>query len=395
MSNQCGTSGTFDLSNQAPNPAENVTLNYLPMGISGLMYNTDDNWITGLCSRSSTPNVTYTNSNNKTNNYYANKMWIVGKSNIPDASICKLHTFSGTSLNLSFTSDSQSSAANDGTSPSGELIIENFSEDGSQVLYMCFLLTYVGSNAPPGGQVDAIFNAVDTNQRQITVNLNNDIFGNVDPNATYVEYKSTQLSSGAEVLIYMNPIRIGAALVNALQNNLALIDMYNSDFTIIPLSVPGSWMECEYVPIDSEEVTSYNLPLASNILESQSNQNSIKTILTFIVFAILTGIAYAVVPDAYKFLVNLATGNNLNPQGKVNRIFRLDILLTCVIMITALTLVFVGAFANPAKVSNTGTILTAGLTMSILFVLFYIIIQSKKRDPEFLDVPTDMQPQLF
>ena len=64
-------------------------------------------------------------------------------------------------------------------------------------------------------------------------------------------------------------------------------------------------------------------------------------------------------------------------------------------MITALTLIFVGAFANPATVPNTATILTAGLTMSILFVLFYIIIQSKKRDPEFLGVPTNIQPVLF
>ena len=161
--------------------------------------------------------------------------------------------------------------------------------------------------------------------------------------------------------------------------------MYNKTYTTIPLSVPGSWMECEYVPLDSEEVAAYNLPLASDILENQSNQNSMKTIMTFIIFAILCGIAYAIVPDSYLFLVRMALGKGFkSPQQEVNRIFWLDVILSSVIMITAITLIMVGAFANPQTTPNTGTILTAGLTMSILFVLCYIIVQSKKQNPNFL-----------
>ena len=69
MSNICGPTGIFNLNNVAPNAAESVTLNYLPMGISALDYNTNNNWITGLCSRSSAPNVTYTNEQNQTIHY--------------------------------------------------------------------------------------------------------------------------------------------------------------------------------------------------------------------------------------------------------------------------------------------------------------------------------------
>ena len=391
MSNICGPTGIFNLNNVAPNAAESVTLNYLPMGISALDYNTESNWITGLCSRSSAPNITYTNEQNQTIHYYANKLWIVGESNIPNESTCTLHRFSGGNLPNMVTVSSSPSSDSTGNRPTGELIIENFSEDGSRVLYMCFLLIYVGENAPPGGQIDQIFGAIQNNQTEITVDFNHDIFGNIDPNANYLEYKSSQLNSGSEVIVYMNPIRIGSALVNALQNNLAAFDMFNANFTLIPISVPGNWMECEYVPIDSEEVAAYNLPLASGILETQSNQNSLKTILIFIVFAILSAVAYAVVPDGYLFLVDMVIGRDYKtPSEKAQTVFWIDVVLSGIIMITAITLVMVGAFANPAKVANTGTILTAGLTMSILFVLCYIIIQSKKQDEKFLDIPPNM-----
>lgn len=382
----CGNTGILSI-DQAPNNTCSVTLNYLPMGVSAIMMDPDNKWVTGLCSRSSSPNVTYTNDQNVTTTYYANKLWIVGSAT---GTNCPLHEFSGyppgqLQTVVSGAPSSAPSTTPAGQQPTGELIIQNFSEDGSKVLYMCFLLVYVGSNAPPGGQIESLFDAVINKQTEKTVDFNSDIFGNVDPKAVYLEYNSVKLNKGAEVMIYSNPIRIGATMVNILQNNLGMFDMYNATYTTIPLSVPGSWMECEYVPLDSEEVAAYNLPLASDILENQSNQNSMKTIMTFIVFAILCGIAYAIVPDSYLFLVRMALGKGFkSPQQEVNRIFWLDVIMSSVILITAVTLIMVGAFANPQTTPNTGTILTAGLTMAILFVLCYIIVQSKKQNPNFL-----------
>ena len=49
---------------QTPNTNESVTLNYLPMGLSGVMLDPTNKWVTGMCSRSTSPNVVYTDSQN-------------------------------------------------------------------------------------------------------------------------------------------------------------------------------------------------------------------------------------------------------------------------------------------------------------------------------------------
>jgi|TARA_Y100000389_G_scaffold204691_1_gene258911 hypothetical protein len=384
-------SDTFDI-NQTPNSSESVSLNYLPMGLSGVMMDTQNNWVTGLCSRSASPNITYTSSDNVKTNYYANKLWILGSAtgtNYP------LHKFSGYPSGQLTT---------DGT-PTAELVIQNFSEDGLKTVYMCFLLDYVGTSAPPGGQIQNIFNAVTNDQTEVTVDLNGDIFGNVDPSAVYLQYTSQTLGSGADVIIYSNPIRIGASLVNVLQNNLGLFDMYDSPYTIIPMSEPGSWMECDYVPIDSEEVASYystpveggtvSMPLTSGIVAEAGTNNSLKTIISFMVFAVLCGIAYTIVPDCYLFLVRLIIGKGyISSQGEVNRVFWLDLFLSIAIGGTAITLICIGAFGNPASIPNTGVLLSTGLTMGIFYTLCYVIIQSKKMGDNFLPggINYNMQP---
>ena len=143
---------TFNI-HKTPNTSESVILNYLPMGLTGIMMDPNNNWVTAMCSRSSSPNVTYVNTSNVTTQYYANKLWIIGGAsgtNYP------LHNFSGYPANQLING-----------SPSAELVIQNFSEDGENTLYTCFLLDYVGTSAPPGGQIENIFNTIESNQNSI------------------------------------------------------------------------------------------------------------------------------------------------------------------------------------------------------------------------------------
>jgi hypothetical protein len=370
-------SDTFDI-NQTPNSSESVTLNYLPMGLSGVMMDTQNEWVTGLCSRTSSPNITYTTSDNVKTNYYANKLWIIGSASGTNYPLHKLSGYPGGELTNG--------------SPTAELVIQNFSEDGEKTIYMCFLLEYVGTNAPPGGQIQNIFNAITNDQPEVTVDLNGDIFGNVDPNAVYLQYTSQTLGSGADVMIYSNPIRIGASLVNVLQNNLGLFDMYDSPYTIIPMSEPGSWMECDYVPIDSEEVASYystpveggtvSMPLSSGIVADAGTNNSMKTIISFMVFAVLCGVAYTIIPDSYLFLVHLVIGKGyISKQGEVNRVYWLDLIISALVGGTSVLLICLGAFGN---YTNSSVLLSTGLTLGIFYTLCYIIIQSKKMNSNFL-----------
>ena len=358
---------------QTPNTNESVTLNYLPMGLSGVMLDPTNKWVTGMCSRSTSPNVVYTDSQNVTRNYYAQRLWIVGGS-------------TGTTYPLQSFTGFASGELNANGTPTAEVIIQNFSEDGENLLYTVFLLSYVGTSAPPGGQIENIFNTIENKQTEVTVNLNSDIFGNVDPNAVYLQYTSKELGPGSNVIVYSNPIRVGSTMVEILQNNLGLFDMYASDYNIIPLSVPGQWMECDYVPIDSEEVAAYNLPLASEVLTESGNNSSIKTIMMFMIFAVLCGIAYSIVPSVYLYLVELVLGHTYMTSYSANqRIYRLDLFISVLFCVPAVVLICVGAFGDPQKIPNTGTLLTTGLTLAIFYTLCFVIVESKKSSGTFLN----------
>ena len=351
--------------NQPPNTSESVTLNYLPMGLNNVGADSTNSWVTAACSRASSPNVTYTNSSNITKNYYATSMWIVGGAS---GTTYPLHTFSGFPTTVL-----------PNGSPTAELIIQHISDDGDSTLYACFLLNFVGANAPPGGQIDAIFNAVGSNQSTVTVDFSADIFRNLDTNAVYVQYISSTLSPGANVIIYSNPINIGSAQVGALQNNLGLFDMSSSNYTIIPPAVPGQWMECDYVPIDSEEVASYSLPLVSGVVEQGGAQNSMKTIMMFIVFSLLTAFAYLIIPRSYLYLVHLITS-----QYSANYIYYLNIAISTIFIGLSIIFILHGAFSDT---TSSNYYLTTGFTLGILYMLGYVIIQSKiQTDPNFLPV---------
>lgn len=355
---------------QTPNTSENVILNYSSVGLTNLNMDTQNSWISATCSRSSSPNVTYTNTSNVTTKYYASKLWIIGGGS---GSKYPLHNFSGYPTTV-FPKGS----------PTAELIIKNDTEDYESHIYTCFLLNYVGSSAPPGSQIDNMFMNISNKQTQLTVNLNEDIFRSDAPNAKHIQYTSKKLGGGSNVIIYSEPINIGSTQVELLQNNLGLFDMYNSVYSITSSMDQGDWMECDYVPIDSEDVTTYSLPIDSGIVQDASGQTTIQTIMMFIVFAILTTFAYILFPKIYFYLlqqwVQYSIGNAyLGMKQKEDKISSFDFWISMIWCGIAFLLIFAGAFW-----SNEGAALSTGLTMSIYYILSYVIIQSKKTDATFL-----------
>jgi heme/copper-type cytochrome/quinol oxidase subunit 4 len=350
------TKDGFNLS-QTKDTSKSLTMNYLPMGLTDIVQEPALNCISAMCSRSASSNITYTE-NNVTTEYKANKLWIVSAAS---GSQYKLHNVQGC--------------------PSGELIIQNFDTNGDKVLYICYLLNLV-SDTIPGCQIDTIFQAVKDNKTTNTVDLNSDIYRRDDPQAEFIQYNSVDLNPGKTVIVYTNPIDINSTQLMTLQNNLANFDMYNKTYSIIGKDVPGQWMECEYAPIDSTETAAFNLPLASEILESQAQQNSFKTIMMFIVFAILTALTYVIIPDSYLFIISMVFGKKfLSQADKEDRVYYVDFALTVVFGIIPLILILTGTFSDA---ENSALQLLIGITGAIFYTVCYIIIQSKKMNKAFI-----------
>ena len=356
--------------NQTPDSTQSITVNYLPMGLTGVLNDPNNYCISALCSKSSTPNVTYSNSSGQ-QQFMANKLWIVGNA---QGSLTPLHSVQGIAPG----------------SVNGELIVQNINTNGDQVLYTCFLLCVTATAIPGAEQIDNILNVTPQNNT-LTVDLGAAINSKPVSNPAYIQYQSTVLGpNNPTVIIFTQPIWITSVNLFTLQNNLGLFDMpmpsTPSNYAVIPLNVPGSWMECDYVPIDGGEVTTYNLPISSDLVKSGSMFSSLQTVILFIVFFFLCAMSYFIVPAMYLAVIYRVLGRSyLDQNEKRTRILWADIAISAILAGTAIILICVGTFAPPASVTNSGDILLSGFSIGIIYIISYIIIQAKKSGGRFIE----------
>ncbi len=346
----------FDLTKEV-DAAKTIKINYLPMGVTNIINDTKNNWIAGTCGRGASSNVTYTDSG-ITKEYKADKLWIVSNKN--GAGDTPLQLVNGVDYNA-------------------ELIIRNLDTNNNDPMYICFLLN-VAEHGPKNGQIDGIVRAATANPpvTSLSVDLNADIFRINNPNAKYIQYKS---SNKRNVFIYSEPIRITAVEIFGLENNITYFDMNASDYSLIGSPVPGDWMECDYVPIDAEEVTSYNLPVASGLIQDQSANQSLKTMVMFILFIIFMGLSYTIIPTAYLYTAKVIfdfTKTRLATE-QTDQLKSVNTGLTVLIAGTALILLFSGAgvFGDTTNMPNAGLYLLIGMSLGIFYMIGYVILQSK------------------
>jgi hypothetical protein len=359
MSKKKGTQG-FNLS-KTHDTSQSVYVNQLPLGLTNLFYDRNNNYITATCSQTSSSNITYT-TNGKPVEYKAVQIWIVGQDPTNP-----LHSING-----------QSPFA-------GELIIKHTSTTGNETLYLCYPLKF--TNTSTNGQVDNILNNYSDPKLAGTMAL--DISKDISAaskttkvNPVYVQYDSTKISK-ANVLLYTNPLMISSQTIGGLKNTNPPIDMFPSQISnhnIIPLTVPGDWMECDYVPIDSEEVATLNMPLSSNAIKTGGAASSIQTILLFIIFFFSFYFSYLILPEAYSALAKRFIGNNVSSDAGKAKIYQMDLIVSAIFIFFSVMLIWYGATAN---VSNSGDYLLAGFSIGMIYTIGYTIIQSKKVNNNF------------
>jgi hypothetical protein len=297
-------------------------------------------------------NITYSKSN-VTTNYTSSQIRICGK----------LHNI-------------------DDVSYDGELVIRNDPMTNSGAippLYMCFLLSSNTNNV--ANEVDNLFNKESDNITNFNVPVNSD-------GAKYILYKSSDTNgTPCIVAIFLNPILIKTSLTGYSKS----IDWFKvtpspspTDYSILKSDSDGDWMECDYVPVDSETVTTYSLPIQSNIIKDSNALDSLRTIIMFVVFFIICVFSYFLIPVIYVAIAGYILKSKLL-EGKSNTasdpkktVLYMDYILTVLLGGLGLILICVGAFSDPKKVENTGDLLLTGFSLSMIYIIGYIVIQSKK-----------------
>lgn len=312
-------------------------------------------------------NVTYTKSN-VTANFTASKLQICGQ----------IHDINGMSYD-------------------GELVIQTLPMTNAGLtppLYMCFLLSSNSTNNK--SDIDDLFKS--TSASQLPLNISADANG-----AKYILYKSTD-AQGAPciVAIFTTPILIQSSL-SGYTKTTPWFKPATADYIVIQSNSDGDWMECDYVPVGSETVTTYNLPIQSSIIKDSNALDSLRTIIMFVVFFIICVFSYFLIPVIYvavagyivksKFFTSMTGTMNAENTGaedknKNNRktILYMDYVLSFLFGGLGLILISVGAFSDTSKVENTGDLLLTGFSLSMIYIIGYIVIQSKKLStPGFIE----------
>jgi hypothetical protein len=346
----------FDL-NKKPDPLKTLLHNYPVLTVSAITQTGDagknDAKIYANVSDSSDPNVVFTQSN-ATSNYKASKLFIYGD----------LH-------------------ANNGINFDGELVIKNdpLTNAGSTPsIYMCFVLSANTNNKMT--DIDKIIKA--SGSTPLTVTLND--FINTANDLKYVMYDAKNNNGiPCKVAVFSNPIEINTQLTGFVT---ACDDLFITpnpvEYSVIENSNQGDWMECDYVPIESADVATYSLPIQSSLIKDSNSMDALRTIIMFVVFFMICVFAYFLIPVIYIAILSKMFKPGVEGEKKKKTVLYLDYVLSFIFGGTGLILICIGAFSDPEKVDNVGNILLAGFAVSIIYIVSYIVIQSKKLSGPFV-----------
>ena len=325
--------------------ATTITFDYPSMNISNIINDTTKNyWVSGTCNPpSNTTNITYS-VNGASATFTATQMWIVGPEN------SNLHNVPGASFN-------------------GELIIQNTSANGT--FYMCFLLASSPLNAL--SDIDNLFNSSNA-----FIDINLDIVPTSGNNSFMIYTISVD---NYTIAVYTSPIPISANLFKY-QNNLTNIAMTGSDMITISNDNSSEWMECDNVPIGADTVATYNLPIYSGLVKDINTLDSFKTIVMFIIFFLSCVFCYFLIPTTYLAFIDFIMGNRYyDPNAKKQSVKWIDFGLTAFFVGMAIILIITGLSVK----TNSGDLILTGIIFGMIYLIGYIIIQSKKMAGRFIE----------
>ena len=212
---------------------------------------------------------------------------------------------------------------------------------------------------------------------QLKANFDEDIYSKKVPDTRFVEYTSTK-GNKAKVLTFGAPVSIISVYLMSLENNVNLFNIQPNTYSIVTLTAPGEWMECDYVPIDSsEEVATYSLPVGSGLVQENAAYNSLKTMMTYIMFIIFTALSYMMIPYVYAFLLQQLfkyTQTKMDVERE-KTMKNFDMGATFAMALLASLLIVMGATTG---YDFSPSMLLYGVIIGIMVLLGIIIVNSKK-----------------
>lgn len=347
-------SSGFDLTNNEDN-TKSVSINLTSLGLVNIYKSTSNSYITADIESSSSSNITYTE-NNKATEYKAKKLYIIGKAG-------------GNALNEIIGVANQD----------GQVVIEATNTNNTKTLYFCIPI-YTSSSV---GQtdIDTLIQYSNGGATQLNANFQKTIDDNITPSngsppidIRYIIYYNNE----NPIITLGTSIPIISTYIKELQNNFDFLgDPNPQNYSVCKSPLPGEWMECDYVDIDSDEVASYNLPVGSGLVQDNAAYNSLRTMMMYIIFIIFSGLSYIIVPHTYIFILNFIfnLSDIKNPAAQTKQMGNFDFIMGGIVGILIFALILAGVISTS---SVAPVLLLYGVLLGIFVLLCHIIITSKK-----------------
>jgi len=256
----------------------------------------------------------------------------------------------------------------------GEIVLEHKNiSDSNKKLYSCFFVEKEDTHTD--NMIDKLRDSIENN-----ATIPSDPLNSVIPNAVngskYYYYYDT-INQANLVFMFLNPIKVSKATANWFSQR-------STDSTLLFAVENEIYIDCNPAGVSNETITTYNLPINSELMDSKQQMDFMKTSVNFFIFIIGTLLAYFGMPLLYKKVVidsieKLKNNepNNLPISGALTRIRSMDIFISLIVFI-GIIMCFVTGFTKDDFNS-----LSTGLFLLVVFALSVAIIQSKKSNGDF------------
>lgn len=284
---------------------------------------------------------------------------------------------------------------------SAELIVEHKSTSNNKTLYTCMLLksnNELENNTNIDDFIIDSSNSDPKNSNNKKLILQNLTYNNKNDKTIY--YHSDN-DTDSKVIILTKPFEIKTMFDDSFINLVPkLFTIEPKKYKIIePVekkeeeegfqnkekTVEGFTKNMYCQPVDMTDLSGGNIvtepelsiPLDGNYIKNASTSNLVKTAINFISFILVLAMSYIIVPMIYNdYIIGLIEISNA--KLKLNRIRSIDIYISFVFIF----LIF-GLISRGVNENNTYSVIM-GFFVALLFVVSFIIIQSKKITTDWL-----------
>jgi hypothetical protein len=363
------TTTPFDIS-QTPSTTDSVQVQFPPSTLTSVAYT--NNMISGSIQTdsASTANVTVMKNNFPVNSFVATRFYIVG--NAKNDATVELTTFKqGPDDVKGYLTDLKASQLY------GELVIEGTDMNTSDKMRLCFLLF---TNPLITSGVGSLVNLLQSSSKSQPQNVD---FGGAISGAltdakktagvqrSYITYSLDTYT----YIISTVPINVNATLIFSNSFNLGASRV--SSYAVVNIDDEDTWMECDYVPLGTDQVaTMMQIPLGS--VSDLDSEQSFRQIILFLVFLVFILAFYFVIPPLYQMFLWKLANNDQNAMCNVMKY--LDWGYNLVLGVLWFILLWVGVTSTDTNAPN---VLSAGIVIGVMHLITYGTIMVSKYNPNF------------